>query len=72
MAKTPGKKLGQKHRADRSAFKEEGSLVRPENVPPEAIDIGDDNWIMPDALSVAHMIQMNQIVDNARLSYITD
>ena len=61
MAKTRNKNLRQKGRSKRSAVRDERPPVRPEGMPPEAIYIDENNWIMPDALRVAQDIQMNQI-----------
>jgi hypothetical protein len=61
MKATKAKRARQKRRTKRSTVRDERAPVRLEGIPPEAIYIGENNWIMPDALRVARIIEINQI-----------
>jgi hypothetical protein len=62
-------KLSHKRRTERSAGREERGPVRPEGIPPGAIYIDDNNWIMPDALRLAQIIEINQILSDRPVTF---
>jgi hypothetical protein len=60
MKKAPKITPRKKRRDTSFAATDDTTSARPAYIPPEAVYIGDENWVMPDALLVAQMIAINE------------